>query len=116
MDGAILSSLQYYHQGQIAVVVLTQALMTSCGVTEDDLDDVAGIPNLVEGVRIGIVVKELPSGDCKISVRTAPGVNANAICQKFGGGGHAMAAGCTIEATPDEAVALLVEASGEALG
>jgi len=111
LDGAIYSSLQYYHRDQIAVLVLTQELLTSCGVTEDDLDDVAAIPNQVEGVQIGIVVRELPTGGCKISVRTAPGVNANAICKHFGGGGHAMAAGCTIDETPEAAVGLLLGAS-----
>ena len=116
LDGAIFSSLQYYHQDQVAVVVLTQELMTRCGVTEDDLDDVAAIPNQVEGVRIGIVVRELPEGGCKISVRTAPSVNANTICQHFGGGGHAMAAGCTIDETPEVAVRLLVAVSAGALG
>lgn len=115
LDGAIFSSLQYFADGQIAVVVLTQALMESCGVTEDDLDDVAAIPNLVEGVRIGIVVRELPTGGCKISVRTTPGADANVICQAFGGGGHTMAAGCQIDASPEEAVQRLVAVAEDAL-
>ena len=111
LDGALFSSLAFYCGGQVAVCVVTQALLTECGVTEDDLDDIATIPNQVEGVRIGIVVKELPVGGCRVSVRTVPGVNANVICQKFGGGGHSMAAGCTVDASPSEAARRLVEAA-----
>jgi len=115
LDGAIFSSLQYFAEGRIAVVVLTQELMTACGVTEDDLDDVAAIPSQIAGVQIGILVKELPDGTCKASVRTASQVDANLICQRFGGGGHAMAAGCQIDASPEEAVQLLVAVAEDAL-
>ena len=116
LDGAILSSLDYFADGQIAIAVSTQALMTACGVTEDDLDDVAAMPGQVEGVGIGILVKELPTGACKISVRARPPVDANAICQQFGGGGHRMAAGCQIDASPEEAAKLIVAAAEGALG
>jgi len=115
LDGAILSSLRYFADGQIAIAVLTQDLMTACGVTEDDLDDVAAMPGQVAGVRIGVLVKELPGGACKISVRGRPPVDANAICRQFGGGGHRMAAGCQIDTSPEEAVRLIVAAAEEAL-
>ena len=115
LDGAMLSGLQFYHGDQIAVVVVTLDLMARCGVTEDDLDDIAAIPTQAEGVRVGIVVRKLDEGGCKISVRSAPGVDANAICRKFGGGGHPMAAGCTVDLGPDEAAMALVAAACEAL-
>ena len=116
LDGALLSGLRFYHQDQVAVAVVTLALMAQTGVTEDDLDDIAAIPNLAEGVLVGIVVKELREGGCKVSVRSAPGVDSNAICQRFGGGGHPMAAGCTVDLTPEKTAEALVEAAGDALG
>ena len=115
LDGALLSGLRFSHGDQVAVAVLTLGLMARTGVTEDDLDDIANIPGSVEGVRVGIVVRELDKGSCKVSVRTMPGVDANEICQKFGGGGHPMAAGCTVDVGPEETAAALVKAAGEAL-
>ena len=115
LDGALLTGLQFYHNGQTAVSMVTLDLMDRMGVTEDDLDDIATIPNLAEGVLVGIVVKELPEGGCKISVRSSPGFDCNAICQQFGGGGHPMAAGCTVNMTPEAALEALVTAVGEAL-
>jgi len=115
LDGVMFSSLRYYGGDEIAVLILTLATMEQCGVTEDDLDDVATIPNMVEGVRIGIVVRELPTGGSKVSVRTAPTADANAICQAFGGGGHPMAAGCVVDASPEETAAKLVAVAEAAL-
>ena len=115
LDGAILSDLRFSYEGQVAVAIVTLDLMARTGVTEDDLDDIAAIPNQAEGVRVGIVVKELAEGGSKVSVRSAPGVDANGICRKFGGGGHPMAAGCVVELSPEATAAALVEAAGEAL-
>ncbi|MCL2567975.1 MAG: DHHA1 domain-containing protein [Oscillospiraceae bacterium] len=111
LDGALFSGLRFYQDGQIAVALVTQELMTRTGVTENDLDDIATIPNQAEGVRVGIVVKELETGDCKVSVRTAMDVDANAICQQFGGGGHPMAAGCVVEMGPEATAEVLVKAA-----
>ncbi|MCL2562778.1 MAG: bifunctional oligoribonuclease/PAP phosphatase NrnA [Oscillospiraceae bacterium] len=116
LDGALLSGLRFSHDDRVALALVTQARMAETGVTEDDLDDIANIPNQAEGVQVGIVVRELPDGSCKISVRTIPGVDANAICRKFGGGGHPMAAGCVVDMEPEDAAVALEIAAGEALG
>jgi len=115
LDGELYTSLQYAYEGRVAVAVVTQELLNRTGATENDLDDVAAIPGQVEGVSVGITVKEQTDGKCKVSVRTSPGVDANMICQKFGGGGHVMAGGCTIDASPEETVAALLVAVGEVL-
>ena len=111
LDGALFSELQFFLDGKMAISVITAALLATCGATEDDLDDVATIPNQVEGVIVGIVVREVSTEYVKISLRTAPNtLNASELCQKFGGGGHPMAAGCVIKTTPEEAVRQLVAA------
>ena len=115
LDGALFSSLQYHYEGRVAIAVVTLDMMTRTGVTEDDLDDIAAIPNQARGVKVGIVVRELSEGACKVSVRTAPGVDANAICSQFGGGGHPMAAGCLVARAPVDTVAALLKAAGDAL-
>ena len=114
-DGAFLAGLRYHYDDRVAVAVVTCAMMVETGVTEDDLDDIAAIPGQVEGILVGIVVKELPMGGCKVSVRTAPGISANQICRQFGGGGHAMAAGCEVGKPPEETVTALLLACEEQL-
>ena len=53
---------------------------------------------------VSVTVKEKSPTECKISMRSKPEVNVSDICAHFGGGGHAMAAGCKIEADGETAV------------
>ena len=115
LDGALYSSLQYHHEGRTAIGIVTLDLMAKTGVTEDDLDDIATIPNQAKGVKIGIIVRELKKDSCKVSVRTSPDIDANLICKTFGGGGHSMAAGCLVDADPETVAHSLVAAAKEAL-
>jgi len=114
-DGVFFAGLRYHYADRVAVAVVTRVMMTETGVTEDDLDDIAALPGQVAGVKVGIVVRELPAGGCKVSVRTVPGISANQICGKFGGGGHPTAAGCEVQQAPEKTVALLLQACGEQL-
>lgn len=103
LEGMILSSLKFYFGGDVCVVTITQDMLESSQATDNDTDDIASIASGIDGVRVGITIRENGDGTCKVSVRTTPDVDANAICARFGGGGHAMAAGCTI-ASPVEDV------------
>ena len=62
----------------------------------DDLANLAGRP---EGVIVAVTIKENEDGTSKLSLRSKPPVNVSNVCAKFGGGGHAMAAGCKIKDT-----------------
>ena len=57
---------------------------------------------------MGITVRQKATdpGLWKISMRSAEGVDASAVCGIFGGGGHIRAAGCEISA-PDAKTACL---------
>ena len=112
LDGYIYSNIRYYHGGLTAVVPVTLKMRQALGITEDDLDDVASVSTVIEGVTAGLTLKELPDG-VKVSVRTVGDLNANDICAFFGGGGHKQAAGCFIAKPLEEAEHLLVEAVGK---
>ena len=96
IEGAVMSSMEFYYDNRAAVCVITREMMEKYGATENDMEDVASIPGAVEGVLCGVTIRELDSGS-KASVRTTEQVNATEICAKLGGGGHAMASGCSSE-------------------
>jgi len=50
-----------------------------------------------------VLFKEAEPNKIRVSVRTSDRADAVAITSEFGGGGHARAAGCTIEADLDGA-------------
>lgn len=107
-EARMMSALQFYENDRIAVMPVTLAIRAETGVTGEELEDVAGIPRKIEGVLLGITIKE-HEGECHISLRSKEPVNADQIAAAFDGGGHRFAAGCTIKASVEEAARLLVE-------
>lgn len=93
----ITDSLEFASGGRIALIQIPQSVYTGTGASESEVDGVESLPRQVEGVLIGVTVKERPEGKIKISLRANPPVNAAAICRRFDGGGHAGAAGCSFE-------------------
>lgn len=116
LEGLIFSSLETYREGRISVATVTLDMMKKSGATEDDCDDIASLAGRVAGSNVSVTIKEKEKNLSKISLRTSRNVDASAICSKFGGGGHAMAAGCTIERGYDEAKSMLLDAIYEVMG
>ena len=113
LEGVLYTTMRYYHDAKTAVSVITTALMTETGATEDDIDDIAALPNQVEGVLVGLTIRELGDNICKVSVRTGGQLSANEICHPFGGGGHTMAAGCVVKQSPEDTAAAVIAVVGE---
>jgi phosphoesterase RecJ-like protein len=110
VEGMIYSGLEFHFDGAVAISTITRDMMESAHADEDDVDDIASIPGSIEGVLAGITIRELTSAsDCKVSVRTGPTTNAHEICARFGGGGHPMAAGFSLEKTVPEIKEALLE-------
>ena len=79
------------------------------------MDGVASIPRSIRGVQCGITMKE-DGNAWKISIRSDESVNAAELCAKFGGGGHARAAGCKLNGSYDDAKKSLVKAIEDIIG
>lgn len=112
-EALLTDTMRYEAGGQIALAVLRLADIQRLGATADDLDNIASLTRSIEGVDIGILVKETPYG-CKVSVRTG-GSDAAAIAGAVGGGGHLRAAGADYHGTLEDAVSLLLEKAREEL-
>lgn len=93
-----LHSLRYELDGKCAVISLMRDRINELQVTDDELEGLSSLPRSIEGVQVGVTLCQFKSYQgYKISVRTDTTVDACAICKRLGGGGHAGAAGCTIE-------------------
>lgn len=80
----------------IGVMVLTEEMLQKNNVDYKDTDSLVNNVINIEGVRVGILIKERGENQYKISLRSKDNTNVCEIAQKFGGGGHKRAAGCTI--------------------
>ena len=77
-------------------------MINSTGCDRADLDGITAISRQVEGVVVGITIKEQPDKTFKVSLRTHEPYDASKICNAFGGGGHKRAAGCHFNCSSDE--------------
>ena len=102
LEARIMENIEFYAEGKVAIVCLPQNWVEELGVTEDDLDSISGFPRTIDGVSVGVMIRNSEAGKAKMSVRTAPGYNASAYCAKLGGGGHAAAAGCSVPGTLED--------------
>ena len=103
LEKLCLQSLEFYAEGKVAVITVTKDMLESCSCDKSDLDAIKPITRQIEGVEIGLTVKQEDNGKAGVSARTSENYDASLICAHFGGGGHARAAGCEMKCTPEEA-------------
>ncbi len=84
-------------------------VLAETGATPDMDDNISGMLRDIEGVKIAAFFKNYGRPEITwLSLRTAEPYNAATICQRYGGGGHARAAGATIRMPMDKAMAMVV--------
>ena len=108
-------TMQFCADDACAIIYTTLEVCEKVGAGDDEMEGLASIPRQIEGVKMGITMREKEGGVFKISVRTNDGIDASAFCQRFGGGGHPAAAGCAIEGDLETVKKKLIEAAEEAL-
>lgn len=102
LEARLMNAMEFYADGKVAIACLPQQWVEELEVTEDDLDSISGFPRAIDGVCVGVMVRDSEPGRAKMSVRTAAGYNASDYCGKLGGGGHEAAAGCSIPGTLED--------------
>ncbi len=88
--------------------------------SDEDADGFVNYPLTVGEVEAVAMLKECEPGVYRTSLRSKGEVNVAKVAEKFGGGGHRNAAGCTLRGTWEEAeekiIALLQDAVNRANG
>jgi bifunctional oligoribonuclease and PAP phosphatase NrnA len=93
--GAGLSRLQ--QENNLVWTSLTLADRQEIGYAANDDADLVNILSSVRDTEIALIFVEQPQNKVKISWRAKPGMDISGIAFKFGGGGHAAAAGADVE-------------------
>jgi len=104
-----LESLEFYFEDRCALICLTWDQIQAAGVAGAELEDLTSLPRSIEGVEVGLTLRQQKDGSFKISVRTGHDTNACNIARRLGGGGHPRAAGCEISGNLDNAKHAILE-------
>jgi phosphoesterase RecJ-like protein len=78
-------------------------------------EDLVTYPRSLDGVKVGMLLREEGPGVVKVSLRAKGEVPVNRIAGRFGGGGHENAAGCTVPGSLDEVAGQMLAAIRDAL-
>lgn len=82
--------------GKIASIMVTKEMLKRNVISFNDVDGITSYTRDIDGVEVGILVKEKKENEVKISLRSKNYVDVSQIAKTFNGGGHVRAAGCTI--------------------
>ena len=89
----ILDTLEIHHDGFIASITLTPDIIGENG--SESTEGLINYPRNIEGVEIAIMFKIVDENTTRVSFRSR-NADVSKLAMSFGGGGHARAAGCTI--------------------
>lgn len=115
LEKMAMDSLEMHFDDRCAMITLTQDMFKTSGMSDKEVEGIAALPRQIEGVVVGVTLRERAEGGYKASLRTHAPVDASQICKAMDGGGHARAAGCQIKDTLENAKKILLENIRKAL-
>jgi len=95
--GRAFEGMALLEAGRHARISLARANFEACGADHDDLEGLVNKPLELRGVEVSCLLHELPDGRIKASLRSRERVDVNAVCRRFGGGGHRLASGAKLD-------------------
>lgn len=94
--GRALSNAELLFDGKVVCSQITTAEIEELGGSNKELDAIINYLKGVLGANVACFFYEKTETDVKGSFRGNDGYDVCALAQKFGGGGHVKAAGCTL--------------------
>ncbi len=110
LTGLVLDRLQVTPDGRVAYTEIRRADYAATGATPQDTEDLVNFTRSLAGVEVGLFFMEQPRGGVKVSFRSRARVDVARLAERFGGGGHRLAAGTIIEASLEEARSRVLQA------
>ena len=107
--GLMLAGISSRREGRIVYATLTQQMLADTGTDAVASEGFIDLLASTKAADITVLFKEADPSHTRVSVRTSARADAVAITSAFGGGGHARAAGCSIDAPMPEAIPRLLD-------
>lgn len=104
LQGLALEKMQLHFNNKYSEIILTRHDFEALGATPSQTQGIVSQPTMIPGVEVSALIKEEPD-KISVNLRSRTNVDVSKIAQKFGGGGHARAAGFKVTDQPVEKVA-----------
>ena len=118
--GCVIRNMTLYGGGRIGFSFVTLDDLHESGASAEDTEGAIDFIRDIDTVELAALLRDCEDGTVRVSLRGKRSADVSRIAKAFGGGGHRLAAGCTIHAelakackeTLLQAEALLAEAAG----
>lgn len=115
LERMVLDAAEYHFDNRCILLTVTEEMQEKTGCCGPDLEGISVISQSVEGVKVGITLKQTDSEVFRLSVRTYDPLDASVICKRLGGGGHKSAAGATLNGTLEDVKKQLLDVVGQTM-
>lgn len=108
-----LKNLNLYLDGRVSIIELNLEDFKINNISPTNTDGIIEFARDIDGVEVAVFIKEIDFDKIKVSLRSKNDVDVSAIAQKFNGGGHSKAAGCSFESSIKDVREILLDALKE---
>src|SRR5438874_919782 len=113
----LLGTMRFDANDRVASFSLSLATAKRLGVLPEDNEGLIDHLRAIRGVIVAVFFEELADGKVRVSMRSkSEKVNVCAICEKFGGGGHVLAAGARVRGSLAEVERKILEEVRDVVG
>ena len=113
----LLGTMRFEANNRVASFSLSLATAKKLGVLPEDNEGLIDHLRAIHGVIVAVFFEELADGKVRVSMRSKnEKVNVCAICEKFGGGGHVLAAGARVRGSLAEVERKILEEVRDVVG
>ena len=104
-----LNKLECFLDGKIGIIAVTQEMLRDNNTKLEDTEGIVSFIRDIDSIEVACLLKEIDNNEIKVSLRSKKEIDVSKVCNKFNGGGHVRAAGCTIYGKIDDAKQLILE-------
>lgn len=103
LQAECIEKIQLINGGKIALIALGKDVFEKVKFFPYDFQEYIDLIKSINGVEVALLLRE-ENGKIRTSIRTNGKIDAAKLAEKFGGGGHLRASGCTLDCSLDMAV------------
>lgn len=109
LTNLVLERMQLSRNNAVAVSYAELKDFAACGAGAEDSDGIIDSMRDIDTVECAAFLREAEDGSIRVSFRAKSKVDISLIASEYDGGGHRLAAGCTLNMNMEEAFRLMTE-------
>lgn len=98
-----IDNMERYFDGKLIYSYIDNETLSKLGINDEDAEGMTNYLITVYGTQVAVYVREKSNGEKKVSMRSGKKIDVSKIAIAFGGGGHARAAGYTMNSDYEKA-------------